>query len=702
MQRSRFLAFFLIVVGLVLFLFAYLLSWKLEESRDTSLELESGRYVSGSVSEDSPTITTHHFKAEAVLYTYTKYEEYKDSDGDTQRRVLASFTRCARDFVIDSSADGRVVVRCSHGVANLELAPTYRERRERFGDIIHVERSVPPGASHLTVLGRPRSGVLSGGLRPYLGTPRQWLHDAHQSAIFSIIFGLLMMIISACFLGMVMLWTLRYVWGARVSVDTHTGELVMALPKLVRRLCIIDVDEADAALGSEGWMRSSVALTLSSCLVGVWLSVFGVMALSFIVAAFGITPYEGEGNVRLSFIYGLLGLGVALSVLWTASELRSLRVKRVHAFETGHMSDLLLQSLARVASLSDEGSPVQLAWRREGWHEVFATTRVKLKGAHELTIEHAASAQRRSVKATLGEDDGVFEQSWLWGGDGGDQGWRMEQSPGVHGGGTAPPHETMARGLVDWLERKQVASPMRRGLLSGEAPIRLAQVASSVESLSSQDGREVALRAFSELGVDAVEGVSWGWSNRNMGALVLLSVSALFVFGPMLLTGMLLFFMEGGQGSSGGVSEWVALPLTLIPGAVLWFRPPNFSVRRRRRVTLKAPVFSVRGGQVSLDEVSVDLSRPFRVNLSRESLGSSADCALLGVVLVQGQGGEASRLSFSVPVEVEDGLLSLDELMQRSPVMSPEEFHQWVWPLIRVSAAANGQPLEWGTESVRA
>ena len=99
MQRSRPFAFIFFGAGLVLFLFASLLSWKLEESRDTSLELESGRYVSGSVSEDSPTITTHHFKAEAVLYTYTKYEEYKESDDDTQRRVLASFTRCARDFV---------------------------------------------------------------------------------------------------------------------------------------------------------------------------------------------------------------------------------------------------------------------------------------------------------------------------------------------------------------------------------------------------------------------------------------------------------------------------------------------------------------------------------------------------------------------------------------------------------------------------
>jgi hypothetical protein len=133
---------------------------------------------------------------------------------------------------------------------------------------------------------------------------------------------------------------------------------------------------------------------------------------------------------------------------------------------------------------------------------------------------------------------------------------------------------------------------------------------------------------------------------------------------------------------------------------LVWVKQPQMPKLRARRV-LQASARKAKRQGLRLQGRwlraqgwgEVDVESPLRLVLTRGMDASFGH--VLGVCVWQG--GKIA-LKFQVPAQPNEVLVGLPSLELDAPLLEPEAFGAWVWPLLRARAEAFGQVVSLGCE----
>ncbi len=677
------------IFGLVFGGLSFSIQSNMQEDRDLIAQLENEQYVHGSVPSDAKTIPSLYFKQDATYWYAWQLEEYTDADGDTQTRVVASKSGFI-PFTIRSHKDGDVDLKTKPKELIYDEKRYSVLERRHHGKYIDKEEIIAPGDPDLTILGRPDGpGVIKSRRVVYRGTPKRWRADARWDATTSLFGGLLCCIVAAALLAFSILPLIEKAWGEEKRRQNADGSVTVSLGESLRRLCSLDIDEMGAGLSSQGWLRHSFALIATGIMGGAWTLGLVAAVSGFVPALFGISPYSQEGAVRQGFVIVVLIAALGVAAYWVTKEIRAILKLRVRTREINHLSDLMLQTLSHISKLTGDHKDPTFTWNTENLRLAQATAVVQLaQGKYKtLTLRFSTTHTKRELIATMGQEDETLENrpqlECKWAFEAGR--WKRRGAPHTS---RAQPHTQIARELVRWLDTQGVGARERAQTVAKGSAVTLQRL--RVQHEPAQQRASAPLKSFAILGVEPVVKLPLHWLGRNTGNIAYLTISALVVLGPIIAS-LWLFYTNDGH-----FNEWFLAPMAAIPAAAFWFRPPQFSARRNRKVDLGSPTLSLKDDTLSLEDSVIDLSRPFRLNLSREPLEGVHDKALLGIEVVQSaKDGGVTRLRFAALANTDRNLLGLPELRQRAPIVEDTPLREWLWPMLRFRAQLHGSPVDF-------
>lgn len=692
--------FWPIGIGVIALVTAFGMLDSLGESRATIDHLEHDHVVFGRVERVGKTLTTPYLHKTGVVAYYAYIEETStDSDGDSSTSVVETQQQVA-PFHLRTD---RGVVSVGGRLDELRFPGGQSGSSRTEGDREFFERTLSPGAA-VSVLNPNAQGsglpeTIVGSVRLYRGTPRAWLQEVRDEALWSIFIGVVGILVAALALGIVLLVVTTWLRGLlHVDGKPARGGLIL-VSDLLTHLRSADLDEI-----AQGDLRPHLikrALSLLSASV-LWTAFFAV--ITFLVAAFvpsfvSLAPVEGEEALRVGFLFWIVTAGAGLGLIWVVWEIVAIVRGRWQRRPMDRVSDAVLQCLVRVAPVVDPEVGAELDWpERSGgprWlpeAQEHASVKAELMGGGDLQLSFRVTKDRRDLTATVSGRRSVrplrvgwTHASGCWVSRAGDD---MEVTDG-------DVHQAMADALAVWLGEVGLTT-IEDIAASQSGEVQLVR-AREIEVADAGGPRQLELRSRLTVRVPEVPRRGAVWLKRNGGSLGYLAVAALAIFTPLAVCASMLTSVGANPvtapGEVGEMADVMVLLLMFIPSVLVSFRPPDLTPRRVRRVRLHVPKLRVSGESLDIDGTAIALDQPFVVLLSRQ--GGADGKSLLTVELRQGSQTDARRAGFSVVARHSQEVASQPELVSRWPLAPAEPVVEWLWPLVRGRASAYREPIPW-------
>ncbi len=640
----------------------------LTNSRDFLGELDAGNHFTGVVASDADTLESPYFKTPSVMYR--ALEEKGSDDDDSISWSTLSDALVSVPFGLETDEGYVSVV----GKAEQLQYPSHLEPQGRKSRYLRLrEWTVRPG-DHVTVRGRPHAGQFAGPVRLFRGTPAQWRSDVEADAAGTLVIMVLALLVFAGFGGFLAWRYIGLVLGEPTAL-IRLGTLTRDIDTLAEQLMRVDVHWLERPRRAEAWWVGLGRLALASPILAVYLVAVG-WATSTLAPVFwgGLSPFSGEGTLRLEFLNFLTAGAVLLTVVWGLREAVSMYYQQHASPASERVSDTLLQLCARLRAAGAQRQA------RLDFREDRATLKVRM-GGEQLVVLVVEAHERLRVTAT-GEGQAL-------GGKRDALTCTFEHRDGLWFAGDQEVDAPVAAAdaLWAWLTAHGVGRAVQLRQHMGQVSLQRGTVQHS--ELPAHWAADLVPPAH--VGLAPLPRTGGVWRTRNADSLLYLAGALAMVAAPTALA----FAMTMGWVPTR--STWVVLlPLSLIPGVALLFRPPVFGPLRSRQVRMNLERVSLSHGALRAGDRTVDLSEPFRVHLTRDG-GDGSDGVLLGVELRQAQGGRDSGLRFTVPLHA-DSAEDLPRLDLAAPLMKARDF-LLLWPGLRVCAQSHGVDVAWSAEA---